>query len=273
MDSHSSVEQTIVAGEKEFGAGNYRGALALLLPLLRAKEKLSPRQELDVVDCLTDCYRFLDDEKAALPHIQRGLELRKQLHGVRSKEHAMALKGLCMVHAGLKAFPKARKAIEEALAIMEDLGLQQDEECGSMLLQLGGLDRAQGRYKEALVIYDKAKAVLAQHKEGNNYGVLLTDMGICHKELQQWSEAVACCKEDVEHTCNLQGINHPEYATTLWNLADLFANLKQYEEAIPRLEEALAIEQRVFGDQHDKLSRPPRSSPRSASLPRSPIEV
>jgi hypothetical protein len=49
MDSHGSVDQTIRAAKKEYDAGNYRGALALLLPLLRAKEKLSPQQELDVV--------------------------------------------------------------------------------------------------------------------------------------------------------------------------------------------------------------------------------
>jgi hypothetical protein len=41
MDSHGSVDQTIRAAEKDLDAGNYRGALALLLPLLRAKEKLS----------------------------------------------------------------------------------------------------------------------------------------------------------------------------------------------------------------------------------------
>jgi hypothetical protein len=90
-----------------------------------------------------------------------------------------------MVHSGLKAFPEARKAIEEALAIMEELGPQQDEECGSMLSELGALDRDQGRCKEALVIYNKAKAVLAQHKEGNQYGALLTDMGICHKAVER----------------------------------------------------------------------------------------
>ena len=38
----------------------------------------------------------------------------------------------------------------------------------------------------------------------------------------------------------------------LWNLAVLFADLKQYEEAIPRFEEALAIRQKVFGDQHER---------------------
>ncbi len=119
----------------------------------------------------------------------------------------------------------------------------------------GRLDRDQKRYKEALVVYDKAKAILAQHKEENEYGVLLTSMGICHKRLQQWSEAVACFKEDVQHSRNLLGNNHPEYATTQYNLADLFADLKQYEEAIPRYEEALAIDQRVYGDQHDQTIR------------------
>jgi tetratricopeptide (TPR) repeat protein len=93
---------------------------------------------------------------------------------------------------------------------------------------------------------------VVQHKEGDDYGSLLTDMGICHEKLQQWSEAVACYKEAVEHRRNMHGNNHPQYATTLYNLADLFANLKQYEEAIPRLEEALAIQQRVFGDVHER---------------------
>jgi hypothetical protein len=44
MDSHGSVDQTIRAAEKDLDAGNYRGALALLLPLLRTKEKLSPQR-------------------------------------------------------------------------------------------------------------------------------------------------------------------------------------------------------------------------------------
>jgi tetratricopeptide (TPR) repeat protein len=251
--SHGSVDQTIQAAVKEFDAGNYRGALALLLPLLR--EKLSPQQELDVVDWLSGCYRFLYDNKSSLPHIQRAVVLTKELYGACSKELALALKGLCMVHSGLKAFPKARKAIGEALAIMEELGLQHDAEYSSMLRSLGLLDSEQGRDKEALVIYDKAKAVLAQHKEGNGYGALLADTAFCHKNLQQWSEAIACSKEGVEHSYNLYGNSHSQYATTLYNLAYLFADLKQYEEAIPRIEEALAIYQREFSDQHDQTVR------------------
>jgi tetratricopeptide (TPR) repeat protein len=121
-----------------------------------------------------------------------------------------------------------------------------------MLVVLGGLDHEQGRYKEAFDIYNKAKAVLVQHKEGNDCGVLLSNMTICHEKLHQWSEAVTCSKEAVEHSRNLHGNNHPEYATALFNLAFLLAKLKQFEEAIPRMEEALAICQRVFGGQHER---------------------
>ena len=250
----SSVDEAVKQAGKEYVAGNYRDGVELLLPFLRPKhkDKLSPQQELDVVVWLGACYRRLGDSKAALPHAQRHVVLEQQLSGPRSLGHAMALKGLCMVHTGLKAFPAARKAIKEALAIMDELGLQQHELYGGMLGVLGDVDRVQGQYKEALVIYNKAKAVLVQHKEGHDYGTLLTNLALCHSKLYQWNEAVACYKESVEHSRNVHGANHPEYATNLYNLAFLFAQLKQYEEAIPRYEEALVIHQRVFGNQHQR---------------------
>jgi hypothetical protein len=147
MDSHGSEKEPTQPAKKEFGAGNYRGALVLLLPLW-AKQKLFPQQKLDVVTWLSDCCCLLYDEMAALPHTQCGLVFTKQLCNAHSRDHSRALQGLCMVHGGLKAFPEVLKAIREALAVMEDLGLQQDEEYGSMLRELGGLALDQRRVRK-----------------------------------------------------------------------------------------------------------------------------
>jgi tetratricopeptide (TPR) repeat protein len=247
----SSVDEAMAQADKERDAGNYRGALKLLRPFFLAREKLSPQQERNVLVLTSGCYCLLLDFKAALPLVQRWVVLDQQLAGPRSQRHAKALQQLCMVHRGLKDFVAASKAIKEALAIMEELGLQHHEGYGSMLLVLGGLDFDQGRHKEALAIYDKAKAVLVQYKEGTEYGTLLNDMASCHQRLHKWNEAVACYKEAVEHGRNLHGTNHPFYAVALNNLALLFDELKQYEEAIPRYEEALIICKKVYGDQHE----------------------
>jgi tetratricopeptide (TPR) repeat protein len=71
-------------------------------------------------------------------------------------------------------------------------------------------------------------------------------MAICHRKLKQWNEAVACDMEGVELFRTLHGNLHPEYATMLYNLAEVFSDLKQYEEAIPQLEEVLTIRRRVY---------------------------
>jgi hypothetical protein len=73
-----------------------------------------------------------------------------------------------------------------------------------MLLELGDLYNVQEQCKEALAIYDKAKAVLVHYKEGRDYGALLSNMSFCHKELSQWNVAVACLKEAVEHRKKLK---------------------------------------------------------------------
>jgi hypothetical protein len=71
-DSHGSLDQTTRAAKKEYDAATTEERLRCS-PLLRSKENImmSLRQELNVLDWLSACYRFLHDYKAALAHKQR----------------------------------------------------------------------------------------------------------------------------------------------------------------------------------------------------------
>jgi hypothetical protein len=60
------MAEAIPAVEKEYDAGNYRGS-ACVAALFNEREAAG----LNVVDRLSACYRFLDDDRAALAHGQR----------------------------------------------------------------------------------------------------------------------------------------------------------------------------------------------------------
>jgi len=244
-----NMDERLDEAKKDFEVGDYRRALALLHPL--RKRKLSPAQEIRLFWLLGCCYRSLENFDAALPTVERQIVL-YQTHQNRSLGHAAALYDLCMVRVGLKMFPEARKAITEALAVLGELGLQasESEQYGGMLCALATVDRLEQHFDEALIIYARAKSVLLRHKTGSMYGLLLSEMAICHRALDQFSEANTCYKQDVEHSLAIYGDAHPQYATALGNHGRMFLELKQYEEAASRFAESLAIHQKLCGNRH-----------------------
>ncbi len=198
---------------------------------------------------LSGSYRVLLDFQAALPHAQRRLELTRELFAPRSLEEAAALKWMAMMLTGLQDFPAALSALKQALQILTERGLAGGAEHASTLLTLGKLELSQSHYREALAVLGAAKDAMLNGRSPE-YGVLINDMGICHKQLQQWSEALACYKEACSHVSRMHGTEHPEYATALRNLALLYIELELYAEAIPRLSSALAIRKKAYGDKH-----------------------
>jgi hypothetical protein len=163
----------------------------------------------------------------------------------------MALKWLAVMQNGLGEFQAARKALGEALSMLQ----LRDLDYAGVLLMAAKINIAEGLWRKAQTNLEEAKQLfksaprLNKHEQ-MEYAVLLNDMGICHKHLQQWSDALACYREASEYVRTLHGSAHPEYAAALRNLALLYQNLTMYGEATARLEEALVIRRKVFGDQH-----------------------
>jgi tetratricopeptide (TPR) repeat protein len=233
----------IVQAQKACEAGDFNAALRLLRPFAKG-----PRRP-DVDRLLCTCYQRLGQYEAALPHAQFWVDSECK----RSPQRSEALKELCLIQQGLKAFAAARKPMMDAVSILDDLGLEQSAQYGSMLSVLGDLNCAQQRHKEALAVYDKAKGILAQHKEAE-YWAVLAKAAKCHAHCLQGNEAMALGRLWVEGVRSLRTGYHPQHASSLREFAMLCVELKQYEEAIARLEESFCIFQKLYGDQDTRTA-------------------
>lgn len=77
----------------------------------------------------------------------------------------------------------------------------------------------------------------------NNYGGHLRNLGLYDKAEQLLREAIVCA----EH---VRGESHPDYATTLVNLANLLRMMKQHKESENLFKRALTLYSNTIGNKH-----------------------
>ena len=67
---------------------------------------------------------------------------------------------------------------------------------------------------------------------------------------EQYEEAILVCLELCDTRKKILGENHPDYATSLNNLALLYYNMGDYSKADPLYQKALEIYENVLGENH-----------------------
>jgi tetratricopeptide (TPR) repeat protein len=69
-------------------------------------------------------------------------------------------------------------------------------------------------------------------------------------EQGKYQEAISIAERAVEVAKRVRGLEHPETATNLNNLGELYRAMHEYTKAEPLLQEALRIRQKIFGPEH-----------------------
>ena len=100
-------------------------------------------------------------------------------------------------------------------------------------------------YEEALEL---SKEIYGEHNLKtleiyNNYGGHLRNLGLYEKAEHILRKAVVCAKI-------VRGKEHPDYATTLVNLANLLRMMKQWQESECLFYQALALYKITIGEEH-----------------------
>lgn len=149
----------------------------------------------------------------------------------------------------------ARRYVMHASARAAYVGLLSEFE-GRVLLELGAIEKARGKYPEALEALGRA-LVLSREKYGdahgetarahNALGNALSDMGRSDEALEHYSATLRIREETF-------GKEHPKVADVLNNMAIVDGAAGRYEESLARHQAVLVIYQRAFGEKHPRTA-------------------
>jgi len=163
-------------------------------------------------------------------------------HKVRGLR-AWALERLASLASWQSDYAASRLALEEALAIFQELG----DKIGisRALIDLGDDTRTQGNYDTAALLYEQALAICKE--SGDTYGVAtsLVVLGWAEMRPGYYDRATAHLEEAVALVEQLQIPYHSAFALALSGLGEALVRQGAYERATGVLEESLAIRRAI----------------------------
>ena len=147
---------------------------------------------------------------------------------------------------------RSRSAHPEAIALRQQVGLEDDPRAATWVLNLATFRHARGDYAGAETAFEEGLAVYrkvlgAEHPEVarnlNNFAAMLHEQGNYERAESLAGEAVAIYRRTV-------GDDHPDLAAPLDTLAAVLNSRGEHERAEAASREAVAIMRRAVGDDH-----------------------
>jgi CHAT domain-containing protein len=209
-------------------------ALPLLQPLVEPGAIDDPALLMEAHYHLGLGYQQRSEYALALSHYGRALDLSRTVPSPRFE--GSSLNGMGMVFKNKGDYAEALANCRKALSVFESFG--DPEGAGQAWKTIGAVHDLQGDYRAALGAYQKAKERLGVAK-GQAFYRLLNEIGITHKNLGNFEEALAHYREAVagyERTGDKYGL-----AFTSGNMGVAYQLLGQPERAIEHFQRARAL--------------------------------
>jgi tetratricopeptide (TPR) repeat protein len=233
-----TVIQALGAAEKKLDAGELRGE-----PLVEA----AVRQTVGAT------FRDLGDYAAAESNIRKSLDARQRFLDESDPELAESLDGLAQLLFMRGKPDEAEPLFRQALAIH-----RRADDPAQLVGSLNGLaellqdraksEEAEALFREALDLEQRNPAVgiVESARTQNSLAILLHATGKLEDSERLFGEAL--------QKRRAEGADHPDVASTLYQLALLQKDEGKNADAIRSMSEALEIWRRVLGDDHPYLA-------------------
>jgi len=212
-----------------------------------------PLIEASIRHVLGTTYQTLTEYKAAEPHLQRALDIRRERLGA---EHPLTLD--TMANFAWLYWQQSRYDKAEPLAFNALQGRRNalgDEHTNTLIsmIALGAVYCwGQGDYDKAEPLFVKAlevsRRVLGQeHRWTVNF---MSHLGTLYTFQGRYDKAEPLLLEAVESMPRVWGLEHPYTTMTMRRLGWLYRAQGRHDQAEPLLVDALEVDRRVMGERH-----------------------
>ncbi|MBX9586380.1 MAG: tetratricopeptide repeat protein [Gammaproteobacteria bacterium] len=160
------------------------------------------------------------------------------------------------VHFLLLNYSKAALAYEEAKrAVVAARGVK-PHFVADVLINLGGVYKAQYRYPEAIVAFEEGKRVRIDTHGSKHPSVaqVLLELGNVYQEVAQYPQAIEVCKEAKRIIKAVHGSEHLSMADVLINLGIVYQAQSLYSKAVDVFEKAKRIKIAIHGPEHHSVA-------------------
>lgn len=139
-------------------------------------------------------------------------------------------------------YDKALFRGNEALAIIEDLGLKGTISHGTTLLNLANALRATGKYDESIKTYNQVEDIYNRllDKDDFRFASLYNNESLCHQSVEMYDRALGCLEKALGIVLAHKDADI-ELATTYTNMGQVCIKLKTYDKALEYLNKAKNI--------------------------------
>ena len=200
-----------------------------------------------------ETYLFLSDFDAAMVHILKSLEIRKQELGPRHRDTLITTKRLASIYMNDNRLANAETLYEEILPIMkEELGEDNTQTLGAMTNLVITYGR-QGRFAdcETLAVETLEIQKQALGEDSSPARLTMNALANVYAITGQLDKSKLLYKTLVELNTRKLGQDSPETLPPVFNLAITYSLQNRYEEAIELLKPRLMLFRNVMGQQKE----------------------
>jgi serine/threonine protein kinase len=253
----ADVLETI--GRTYMGLGQYEDAELLLRSTLNLRVAASGRTTdaaARTLSLLAEALRWRKKWDEAEKLSREALRIRQDRQGRESAEAGEALDELAKALTGKGAYPEAMKLALDGLSIRERIFGKASGEVADSLQTIGAVLTEQNDWKRAEEVESRQIAILRQlRKDSPQLNTALNDLAVARTQLGDFDGAEKLFLEAQAGERRLLGEDHPEYASLLENLGNVWFRKGRYAETAENLEKVLAMRRRAFGDDSEPVAR------------------